>query len=118
MNDNGPSRVRCRLVRTGCPVPRAPLLLGSVLVRVGDSFGTLLVGLGLCLRFIGVGVDDLLLGLFVGLDHGLLGVVGRVGGFFFSLGRCLGAVFRIGLGYLLVGLGDFLVSLGLRVGFL
>jgi hypothetical protein len=77
-----------------------------------------LLGPWLCLGLVGIRVDDLLLGLFIGLDHGFLRVVGGFGDFLLGLGRCLGAVFRIGLRYFLVGVGDLLVGLGWRLGFL
>src|SRR5438094_10454291 len=57
------------------PAGRCPRLLGSVLVCFRCRLSLLLAGFGVGLGLVGVGGDDLLLGLFVGLDNGLLGVV-------------------------------------------
>src|SRR4051812_36403154 len=87
-------------------------------MRFSHGLARLLGSLVLSLGLVGIGVHDLLLRLFVGLDHGLVRVGICFSDLLLGLGRCLGLVFRIGLRHLFVGVGDLLVSLLLGLGFL
>src|SRR4051812_19448890 len=93
-------------------------LLGSILVCISHGLAGFLGSLGLRLGLVGIGFHDRLLGLFVGLDHGLVRVGVGFGDLLLGLGGCLGLVFRIGLGYFFVGVGDLLVGLVLSLGLL